>query len=60
MIRKEKNTLIRLLAQTKVCSLNWILFNNSKLIISNPVLKINDLRAGGCNEKKANQNSFKC
>lgn len=49
MIRKEKNTLIRLLAQSKVCSLNWILFNNSNLIISNPVLKINNLRAGGCN-----------
>lgn len=49
MIGKEKNTLNRLLAQSKVCFLNWILFNNSKLIISNPVLKINNLRAGGYN-----------
>lgn len=38
--RKEKNTLDRLLAQSKACFFNWILFNNSKLIISNPVLKI--------------------
>lgn len=40
MNRKEKNTLNRLLAQSKVCFLNWILFNISELIISYPVLKI--------------------
>ena len=43
MIRKEKNTLINLWPQTKACFLNWILFNDSILIISNPVKKINIL-----------------
>lgn len=49
MNRKEKNTLNRLLAQSKACFLNWILSNNSKLIVSNPVLKIKNLRDGGYN-----------
>lgn len=44
MNRKEKNTLNRLLAQSKACFLNWILFNYSKLIISNPVLIINNFK----------------
>ena len=47
---KEKNTLNRLLAQSKVCFLNWILFNNSKLIISNPVLKIKNFKLEANNE----------
>lgn len=50
MNRKEKNTLNRLLAQSKVCFLNWILFNNSKLIISNPVLKIKNYKLEVNNE----------
>lgn len=44
MNRKEKNTRNRLLAQSIVCFLNWILFNNSKLIISNPVIKIKNFK----------------
>ena len=47
MNRKEKNTLNRLLAQSKACFLNWILSNYSKLIISNPVFKINNFKIGG-------------
>ncbi|WP_169922884.1 hypothetical protein [Ezakiella peruensis] len=50
MSRKEKNTLNRLLAQSKACFLNWILFNNSKLIISNPVLKIKNFKLEVNNE----------
>lgn len=50
MNRKEKNTLNRLLAQSKVCFLNWILFNYSKLIISNPVLKIKNFKLEVNNE----------
>lgn len=44
MNRKEKNILNRLLAQSKVCFINRILFNNIKLIISNPVLKIKNYK----------------
>lgn len=44
---KEKNTLNRLLAQSKACFLNWILFNNPKFIISNPVLKIKNFKLEG-------------
>ena len=47
MHRKEKNILNRLLAQSKACFLNWILFNNSKTIISNPVLKIKNFKLEG-------------
>lgn len=44
---KEKNTLKRLLAQSKACFVNWILFNDSKLIIPNPVLKIKNFKLEG-------------
>lgn len=47
MNRKEKNTLNRFLAQSKVCFLNWILSNHSKLIILNPVLKIKSFKLEG-------------
>lgn len=50
MNRKEKNTLNRLLAQSKACFLNWILFNNSNLILSNPVLKIKNFKLEVNNE----------
>lgn len=45
--KEEKNTPNRLLAQSKVCFLNWILFNNSKLIVPNPVLKIKNFKLEG-------------
>lgn len=50
MIYKEKNILNRLLAQSKVCFLNWILFNNSEFIVSNPVLKIKNFKMEENNE----------
>lgn len=50
MINKEKNILNRLLVQSKVCYLNWILFNIFILIISNPVIKINNFKMEEDNE----------